>query len=130
MRDINLWLLLILIFAFVLCQCSKDTKVINEETLFEQANKAQMVQNYRQAVEIYQKIINDYSDSPRLDKALFMIGYIKMENLDEKEDALSYFNKLIEKYPNSDLVDDAQFMIESIKSGQDALSKFKNKTSP
>jgi outer membrane protein assembly factor BamD (BamD/ComL family) len=119
-----------LVLTVVFLGCSKETQIVNEETLFEQANKSQMVQNYRQAVEIYKKIINDYPDSPQLDKALFMIGYIKMENLDEKEDALSYFNKLIEKYPNSDLVDDAEFMIESIQSGQDALSTFKNKTSP
>ncbi|OQX92945.1 MAG: hypothetical protein B6D58_00185 [candidate division Zixibacteria bacterium 4484_95] len=125
----SFWLVLC-ILTIVFLGCSKETQVINEETLFEQANKAQMVQNYGQAVDIYQRIIDDYPDSPKLDKALFMIGYIKMENLNEKEDALSYFNRLIEKYPDSDLVDDAQFMIESIESGKDILSKFKNKTSP
>lgn len=130
MRNINLWLLLILIFAFVLCQCSKETKVVDEKTLFEQATKAQIVKDYKKTVEIYQQIINDYPESPKLDKALFMIGFIKLEDLNEKEDALKYFNQLVKKYPDSDLVDDAEFMIEAILSGQDALSTFKNKASP
>lgn len=130
MREKNLWLLLILIITVVFCHCSKETKAVDEKTLFEQAAKAQIVKDYKKAVEIYQRIIDDYPESPMLDKALFMIGFIKMEDLNEKEDALKYFNQLVKRYPDSDLVDDAEFMIEVIQSGRDALSTFKNKTSP
>ena len=124
------FLMILLALPIAFWGCSKETKVVDEKTLFEQATKAQIVKDYKKAVEIYQRIINDYPESPKLDKALFMIGFIKMEDLDEKEDALKYFNQLVRKYPDSDLVDDAEFMIEAILSGQDALTTFKNKASP
>ena len=58
-----------------------------------------------------------------------MAGFLKSENLGQKEDALKHFKELLEKYPDSDLSDDAGFMVEVIEAGQDAITIFDEKTS-
>ena len=121
-----------LIFIISIWGCanqeSAEKKIVpDENTLYENAAKAEIANRFEKAAEIYQSILVNYPQSENEYKALFMLGFLKSENLNRKDEALTYFNLLLEKYPDSDLADDAGFMIESIKSGKDALSKFEEK---
>jgi len=118
----------LLIISTILWGCQKTESVEDEEILFKKAVRAELVNDFEAAVGFYQTVIDKYPDSPKYDKALFMIGFLKSENLDQKDKALKYFQEILNKFPDSELTDDAEFMIETIESGQDALSKFEEKT--
>ena len=121
--------LLILVLSTVLLNgCSPKEPPDNEIALFKKAAQAEIANNYSEAVKIYESIIENYPKSTQYDKALFMIGFIKSENMDKKDEAKLCFEELIEKFPDSELVDDAEFMIEAINRNQDALTTFEEKT--
>jgi outer membrane protein assembly factor BamD (BamD/ComL family) len=132
MKLSGLFISLIIVVFGVLGGCSQKDKdkvdLNSEEGLFASAARSELANKFQEAVDTYQSILKKYPTSPRLDKALFMIGFIKAEHLNQKDEALGYFNQVVAKYPESDLIDDSQFMIESIESGKDALSKFEEKT--
>jgi len=128
MRQNILRLLVLLIFSITLWGCTKEEPVEDVEVLFKKAVRAEITNNFEAAVGFYQTVIDKYPNSPQYDKALFMIGFIKSENLGQKDEALKYFQEILNKYPDSELTDDAEFMIETIESGQDALSRFEEKT--
>jgi outer membrane protein assembly factor BamD (BamD/ComL family) len=121
-------LLILLGFAIVIAGCSKQKTNQTEAELFEKANQALATNSYQQAVDIYQQILKDYPNSPKTDKALFMVGYIKSDNLNDKQGAIAYFQKILDSFPNSDLSDDASFMIKAAKSNLDPLSAFQKKS--
>ena len=128
---LRLWLLVIITAAFTLVGCTKQkpadkksVKTESEAAMFASASQAEQAGRFKQAVEIYENILEKYPDSPNADKAFFMLGFLKSENLKQKKEAMDYFNRLLEKYPDSELADDAAFMLKSIKSGKDALSAF------
>jgi outer membrane protein assembly factor BamD (BamD/ComL family) len=114
---------LILIFA----SCSSKEPSKGEVALFDLAAKAQAANDFKQALDIYNKIIEEFPSSPRIDKALFMTGFIHYENLHDTTNAALAFQQVIDKYPQSDLFDDAKFMLETIKSGQDPFTTLQNK---
>jgi len=121
-----------LVFIISIWGCSaqesaEKKNIEDENTMFENAAKAEIANRFEKAADIYKSILVNYPQSKNEDKALFMLGFLQSENLNQKDEALTYFNRLLDKYPDSDLADDAGFMIESIKSGKDALSKFEEK---
>lgn len=120
-------LLLVIASGGFFLGCSSKEPSKDEVALFEKANQAQAANNSKEALEIYQQILRDFPQSSRLDKAIFMIGFIKYENLKDKEGAAQAFQQIVDKYPKSDLLDDAQFMLETIKSGQDPFTAFQKK---
>ena len=123
----------IIAIALTMGGCSKKESASKEtaspETaLFEKANQAQAATKYQEAVDCYLQILKEHPASKNLDKALFMIGFIKSESQNDKQGSLFYYQQLLDKFPNSDLADDAEFMIETINSGKDPLSAFQQKS--
>jgi outer membrane protein assembly factor BamD (BamD/ComL family) len=108
--------------------CTQNKSEEDETSLFEKAAGEELANKYGDAVATYEAILKKFPDSPRYDKALFMMGFLKSENLDKKKEARQHFQELIDKFPQSELTDDARFMIESIDRNQDALTTFEEKT--
>jgi outer membrane protein assembly factor BamD (BamD/ComL family) len=111
----------------LLAGCSSKEPSKGEVALFDLAAKAQAENNFKQALDIYHKIIEESPKSARLDKALFMVGFIQYDNLHDTTEAAIAFQQVVDKYPNSDLCDDAKFMLETIKSGQDPFTTLQQK---
>lgn len=111
----------------LLAGCSSKEPSKGEIALFELAAKAQSESNFKQALDIYNKIIEEFPKSARLDKALFMVGFIQYDNLHDTTKAAVAFQQIVDKFPQSDLFDDAKFMLETIKSGQDPFTALQNK---
>ncbi len=120
-------LISILLAAIVLTGCSSKEPSKGEIALFELAAKAQAENNFKQALDIYNKIIEEFPKSARLDKAIFMVGFIQYDNLHDTTGAAAAFQQVVDKFPQSDLFDDAKFMLETIKSGQDPFTALQNK---
>ncbi len=116
------------IFAFTvtLLFLSCGEKVPAEKELFFRAQEAEATQEFDQALQAYDTIIEKYPDSPNRYKAIFMKGYIHTEYLKDKTGALEAFDQLLAEYPDCDLADDAQVMREIAEKGTDLMSVFED----
>jgi TolA-binding protein len=111
------------IFVLIACGGAKDkTQLPDENSLIEQGQKAEAAGQYSLAVENYLSIVDNYPQSPYRYKAIFMAGFIQLEQLKNQAEAISLFTKLIEEYPDCDLADDAAIMKQAAISGRDLMS--------
>ncbi len=67
-----------------------------------------------QRIPYLDKIAYGHADSELAPRALFMIGFIYSEELDDKEKAGGYFRELIEKYPDAEITESARWMIDNL----------------
>lgn len=75
---------------------------------------AQM-RRYNDAIEAYDLLAKNFSESILLDRALMKTGYIYQIGLREKEKAISVYQKLLETYPQSLYVNEARKRIRELR---------------
>jgi TolA-binding protein len=119
-------LLIFLTVGLSLFACSKKAKVPSDQALFDQAQGFERTQEFARANESYQVLIKNYPASPLRYKALFMSGYIQLEQLKDNKKALETFETLVKEYPNCDLADDAKVLLNVAASGKDLMSVFQD----
>ena len=93
---------------------------------FEQAQAFEKAQEFAKAYESYQMIIDNYPKSSIRYKALFMAGYIQLEQLKDSKKALGLFDTLLKEYPSCDLADDAKVIRDAAASGKDLMTVFQD----
>ena len=114
------WPIAIAALAIIILACGG--KVPDEKTLLDQAQKYQSTENYSQACDLYEKLIKHYPNSDYRYKAIFMVGYMQLENLKNPKKAKKMFQQLIKEYPNCDLADDSTVLLNIAESGKDITS--------
>jgi TolA-binding protein len=114
------WPALCVVITILLLACGGP--VPDEKTLLEQAQKFQTSENYTQACELYESLIKHYPHSDYRYKAIFMVGYMQLENLKNPKKARKMFEKLLKDYPTCDLADDAKVLMAAAESGRDIMS--------
>ncbi|HSG28736.1 MAG TPA: peptidyl-prolyl cis-trans isomerase, partial [Candidatus Krumholzibacterium sp.] len=62
----------------------------------------------------YRELVNRYPDHKFAPQALFMIGFVYAEELQDLVQARRTFDELIRDYPDSEVVDSARWMIENL----------------
>ena len=92
--------------------CSSEKK--SEEQLYTEANQAKEKGNFKEAAEIYQRILKLYPENPQSYRALFLMGMIYAQNLKDDKKANTIFQKFLEKYSNGEqlLYNEAQSFLE------------------
>lgn len=65
-------------------------------------------------VEIYRQIVDNFPEDKYAPQALFMIGFMYIEELNDKANARRALEELIERYPESSIIDSARWMIKSL----------------
>ncbi|MDD3643113.1 MAG: peptidyl-prolyl cis-trans isomerase [Candidatus Krumholzibacteria bacterium] len=65
-------------------------------------------------IQYYRNIVNHYPDHQYASQALFMIGFVYAEELQDLAQARRTFEELIKKYPEADVVESAQWMIDNL----------------
>ena len=71
-------------------------------------------QNYNKAIEFYSKVYKEYPDSSQAPNSLFMIGFLKANELEQLDSARYYYNLFIEKYPDNEMAVSAKAEIENL----------------
>ncbi len=107
--------MIILVVGFA---CS-DKK--SEKELFEMANQYMGQQNWQEAEQYFGKIYQQYPNGIFSSKALFMMGYINANHLNNLENARKYYQEFLDKYPDHDLADDAQYELTHLGKNADEL---------
>ena len=62
----------------------------------------------------YRELVNRYPDHRYAPQALFMIGFVYADELQDLTQARRTFEELIRDYPDSEVVDSAEWMIENL----------------
>jgi TolA-binding protein len=119
-EDFVKWPVAIAMMAVIILACGGS--VPDEKTLLDQAQKFQTSENYPQACDLYEKLIKHYPNSDYRYKAIFMVGYMQLENLKNPKKAKKMFEKLLNEYPNCDLADDSEVLLKIAESGKDITS--------
>lgn len=66
------------------------------------------------AIEYYKSVYELFPDSPEAPNAMFMVGFIQANELQQLDFARQTYNQFLEKYPNSELVDDANAELQNL----------------
>lgn len=90
-----------------------------EKDFFDYAQESQNSGKPKLAIKLYQEAIESFPDSPNKYKALFLIGFVYSEQLQDYDKGREAYKKVVDLYPDCDLADDAEFMLRAM--GSDSL---------
>lgn len=82
-----------------------------EAGLYASAQAAEQQGQPAEAVRLYRRVLEKYPESADNYKAIFLIGFVFSEKLNQPDSARIQFEKVIHDYPNCEFVDDAQAML-------------------
>ena len=91
-----------------------DDALLSDNAMFWTAESYYQQGTFDKAILSYQKVINKYPKSDKLDAALYKIGRA-FESLGLKEDAMLFYQDLVSKFPKSRLLRDAKKRIRAAK---------------
>lgn len=89
-----------------------DDPLLADNAMFWTAESYYQERTFDKAILSYQKVINKYPKSNKLDAALYKIGR-SFESLGLKDDARLFYQDLVSKFPKSKLVPDAKKRIKA-----------------
>lgn len=82
-----------------------------EAGLYGRAQSAEQQGRVVEAVGLYREILERYPQSPDQYKAVFLIGFVFSEKLNQPDSARVMFKTVIRDYPDCEFVDDAEAML-------------------
>ncbi len=85
------------------------------ESLFEMAQSAT---DPHERIGYYEQVVERFGDSEQADRAMFMVGFVYSEELQDKQQARAAFLRFLELYPESDLAKDAQYMLDALEGSE------------
>ena len=112
---INLILISVLFLAI---SCSKS---MSEVDYYAKANELMSKENWEEAEQNFQSIIDKYPKGEYTAKAVFMVGFINANYTNNLDKARKYYNEFLEKYPNHELADDAKYELDNLGKSIDDL---------
>lgn len=102
------------ILLFFLLACSKK---MGEKEYYDLASQYMTKEDWKQAENYFEKIVQEYPNGIYTSKAIFMIGFINANYLKDYDKARKYYQMFLKKYPKHELADDAKYELEHM--GQD-----------
>ena len=98
------------------------------EYLMKAAEMSRNINNFDKALNLYDRVINNYSSYDKAPQAFFLKAFTLDDNMGKKEEAKVLYEEFIKNYPNDDFADDAQFMLETLnKSDAEIIEEFEKK---
>jgi len=77
-------------------------------------NLAQTSTDSRHRIRNYQEIVDRFPKSDYSPQALFMIGFVYSEEIQDRVEAERWLSRVINEYPDSDVAETAQWMIDNL----------------
>ncbi len=118
----NLLTLSVLTLLIFIMACS-DTK--SEKEYFDLGYENYNNEQYEKALSEFKGLLENYPESEFASKAMFMVGFINANHLNNLEEAKKYYEMFIKKYPNHELVDSAKYELETLGKDIEDLPIFK-----
>ncbi len=90
---------------------------ITDEAYYLKAKIYMSEKNYPEAEKYYKKIITEYAYDILADRAMFDLGVLYEEKLNDKEEAAEYYKRLMLEHPDSIFVTEARRRFRHIRDG-------------
>lgn len=98
------------------------------EYIFKGADISMNINQPQQAIDLYNRIIEDYPGFRKAPECLFLKGYVYENYFNDLEKAEAIYTEFIEKYPENDFADDARISIENLgKTPEELIKEFEEK---
>lgn len=88
--------------------------------------RAQLETDPYQRVQYYRDLVNQHPRDAYAPQALFMIGFVYAEEVQDLVQARRTFDELLEKYPEADIVESAKWMIENMNKEHPKFESIEN----
>lgn len=88
-----------------------ETGPVTEAGLYARAQAAEQQGRAPEAVELYRRVLSEYPQSQDNYKAVFLIGFVFSEKLNQPDSARLMFETVIRDYPQCEFADDAAAML-------------------
>lgn len=75
---------------------------------------AQTTSDPYERIRAFEEIVEKFPDDDHAPQALFMVGFVHMEELKDKKSATFNFKKVLREYPDSDVADSAKWMLDNM----------------
>jgi tetratricopeptide (TPR) repeat protein len=96
--------------------------------IYKAADLSLNLNNSKQSLDLYNRIIYQYPDFRKVPECLFLIGYIYENYFQELGKAREIYQSFLSKYPDHDFADDARISIENLgKSPEELIRSFEEK---
>lgn len=106
---------------------SKKDKKDQPPLLEKKAKYYASLGQHENALNVYEKIYEQYLDYEKRGEALFMQAFITEVNQSDLSKAEALYKKYLKEFPNGDFAKDAQFSIENLYlSPEELIQKFKD----
>ncbi len=100
---------------------SKDEKA--PEYLYKAGEVARSTNNTRKALQLWEKLYDEYRSYEKAPQALFLQGFIYENDLKNLDKAKEIYKNFLQKYPKDDLVDDVKFSLDNLGKPADEIIK-------
>lgn len=94
---------------------------MSEKELFDLATQYMEQENFEKAAEFYARVYKEYPDGENSAKALFMMGFLNANHLNNFDQAKVYYEDFLGKYPEHELAIAAQYEMENMGKSPDEL---------
>jgi outer membrane protein assembly factor BamD (BamD/ComL family) len=118
----NILVLSSLAFALLITACT-DKKTAKE--YFDLGYENYNNEKFDEALVSFKNVLENYPESQFTAKAMFMVGFINANHIENFEEAKKYYELFIQKYPQHELVDSAKYEIEHLGKDIEDLPIFK-----
>lgn len=103
----------------------------NPETpsfLFRAGDMSMNLMMPRKAIQVFDRILDNYPEYEKAPQCLFLKGYVFENNLNDLDMAKKIYTEFLEKYPEDDFADDAEVSIRNLgKSPEELIKEFEEK---
>lgn len=97
-------------------------------TLFKAGDLSMNLNMPRQAIQIFDRIMNNYPNFEKTPQCLFLKGYIFENDLKDLKMAKQIYEEFLVKYPDDEFADDAQISIQHLgKSPEELIKEFEER---
>ena len=97
-------------------------------TLFKAGDMAMNLNMPQNAVDIFDRIMNEYPDYEKTPQCLFLKGYVYENDFRDLPRAKEIYEEFLEKYPDDEFADDAAISIQNLgKSPEELIKEFEEK---
>ncbi|MFZ0390745.1 MAG: outer membrane protein assembly factor BamD [Calditrichia bacterium] len=123
----GMFFLFILILGWSLTAGCNKTK--SEKEYFDLAYQHMGKEQWSEAENNFQKILEEYPNGVYSSKSLFMVAFINANYIQNYEKAKEYYSKFLQKYPNHELASSAKYELENLGKNPDDMPFWREENS-
>jgi len=109
------------------CKGLLEAGKIYHGVLISAVAKSDSLKSFMNAILYYKKILKDFGDKPEAESALFMMGFIQANEINQIDSARISYQTFIKKYPNSSMLNSVNLELNNLGKTPDQILQATNR---